>query len=413
MGHDMALQADLWYNKPINIVLPSRCGKQPRAWINLRWRLTMDTLPPHAQNDKSSNHIPATPGIYRITCIANNRIYVGSTANLHKRQLDHFSYLRRNKHQNPYLQRAWNKYGEQAFTFEVLELVLVPEMLITREQYWFDKLKPFGNKGFNIAREAGHRVRLGRPHTPEARAKIGLVHIGNKYNLGKVRSPETLEKLRQSHRGKPSTFKGQTHTPESREKIKQARSRQQIKLETIEAMRQANLSREYAFEPNIYRIEGNAAYIELAGGLETIVDISDLEHALKVHWRAQYHKRTESYYARGTLQGKSVFLSRYLTDAEEGERVDHRNNNTLDNRRFNLQIAQITDSYHNRRGSPKSKLGIRGVAVSKQYVTGTLAYNFRCRSCKISKNFPYTEEGLEAAKVFAEAHYAAMERDNT
>lgn len=403
----MAFQAELWYNTRI-ILLCSRDVPASLERITssvLRRLATMDTVSSHVPQDNTS--IPEVPGIYKITCIVNGRIYVGSTVNLLKRKRDHFSYLRRNRHGNPKLQRAWNKHGEQAFIFEVLELVLFPEMLIDREQHWFDKLKPFGNKGFNVALEAGHRVRLGRKHTPEARAKIGLVHIGNKYNLGRKATPEALKKMSQSRRGMPSTFKGKHHTPEAREKLRQARSRQQMTREAIEKARKSNTGKKRAFQPNVYRIEGDAAYIELAGGLETIVDISDLEHVLKIRWHAQYRKTIDSYHVHSILQGKSIYLSRYLVDAKGKERVDHLNNNTLDNRRSNLRIAQVTDSYHNRRAYP-SKLGIRGVSVDKQKATGSLAYQFRCRGCKVSKNFPYTEEGLEAARLFSEAHYAAM-----
>lgn len=358
----------------------------------------MDTLPFHTPNDKPS--IPAMSGVYKITCATNGKIYIGSALNLRRRKASHFRQLHKNKHENLYLQRAFNKYGEDAFTFEVLELVLIPEMLTAREQYWFDKLRPFDKRGFNILSKAGSA--LGYKHTPETIAKI------SKANTGKERTPETLEKLRQSHLGKPCAFKGQTHTPEARKKIRQARSQQQIPRTTIEAMRKANLEREHVSQPNTYRIEGDAAYITLAGGLETIIDISDLEHVLKIHWHAQYHERSDSYQARGMLPDRSIYLNRYLTGAKERERVNHLNNNTLDNRRSNLRIAQITDTYHNRRSVP-SKLGIRGVSVDKQKVTGSLAYQFRCRGCKISKNFPYTEEGLDAARVFSEAHYAAME----
>src|SRR6266700_6394202 len=103
----------------------------------------------------NSCDIPATPGIYRITCIVTKKIYIGSAINLRARWQNHCAYLRQNKHHNPKLQNAWNKYGPDAFVFEVLEIVLIPDLLTAREQYWFSKLKPFGNKGFNLAPIAG------------------------------------------------------------------------------------------------------------------------------------------------------------------------------------------------------------------------------------------------------------------
>ena len=72
-------------------------------------------LPPHAS------------GVYQIRCIPTGKIYVGSAVNLSKRQRDHVNSLRQGDHENVYLQRAWDKYGEENFEFTVLEFVDVSE----------------------------------------------------------------------------------------------------------------------------------------------------------------------------------------------------------------------------------------------------------------------------------------------
>jgi len=178
----------------------------------------MDTLPPHANNDKLSPYIPHASGIYKITCIVNGKFYIGSAVDLNTRRYDHFSTLRRNTHANPHLQRAFNKYGKEVFTFEILELVLIPEMLTAREQYWFDKLRPFGRRGYNIAPIAGSN--LGKHHTPETREKLRQIHLGTKM------PPESVEKSRQALLGRKLTAeqlekrRGRKHTPESIEKMR-------------------------------------------------------------------------------------------------------------------------------------------------------------------------------------------------
>lgn len=88
-------------------------------------------------------------GIYKITCIENNRIYVGSAKNLNKRWLRHLSDLKNNKHINIHLQRAYNKYGKDTFLFEVVEICPVDELLI-REQFYLDTLNP----EFNIGKQS-------------------------------------------------------------------------------------------------------------------------------------------------------------------------------------------------------------------------------------------------------------------
>ena len=56
-------------------------------------------------------------GIYCIRNSINNKCYVGQSKNVKKRFIHHKSMLRKNEHNNPYLQNSWNKYGENNFTF--------------------------------------------------------------------------------------------------------------------------------------------------------------------------------------------------------------------------------------------------------------------------------------------------------
>src|SRR6266699_1664035 len=138
-------------------------------------------------------HIPETSGIYRITCIPTSKFYIGSAVNLYHRRVCHFNDLQHGTHRNSRLQRAWNKYGPDAFTFEVLELILIP-FLLEREQYWFDKLQPFGDKGFNLDRIAGSRI--GSEVSPATRAKLRAA------NLGRKDSEETISKRANAIRGR-------------------------------------------------------------------------------------------------------------------------------------------------------------------------------------------------------------------
>src|SRR6266568_3736081 len=206
----VALQADVCYNSHRNLLGLAMLVTSQALRRTLLGGSSMDILSPHIHD----GNIPAAPGVYKITCTVTKKIYIGSALDLHHRQVVHFRKLRQNKHHNRYLQRAFDKYGPDAFTFEVLEFVL-PIFLTAREQYWFDKLKPFGRKGFNIAREAGSS--LGVKRSPEAVENSRLGHLGHKV------SPETREKLRQANLGKPNPMLGRKHTPEAIEKIIQAK----------------------------------------------------------------------------------------------------------------------------------------------------------------------------------------------
>jgi group I intron endonuclease len=62
-------------------------------------------------------------GIYRITCLPNGKVYIGSSVEIEERWTNHRSELRCKRHANIHLQRAWNKHGPDAFVFEILQAV--------------------------------------------------------------------------------------------------------------------------------------------------------------------------------------------------------------------------------------------------------------------------------------------------
>ena len=168
--------------------------------------------------------IPATSGIYKIICLSTGKFYVGSSIDVRKRWRQHLNKLRSNKHVNKKLQNAWNKYTEQNFLFEIVELIL-PPFLLEREQYWIDKLRPV----FNIAKSA-KAPNLGIKASEEARAKLSARLMGNTYTRGKKRSPESIEKTRSANLGKKRSAEycarssairlGKKHSPETIEKIR-------------------------------------------------------------------------------------------------------------------------------------------------------------------------------------------------
>ena len=94
-------------------------------------------------------------GIYQIINKQNLKCYVGSTRrNFHDRFKDHKRDLRNNKHHSKHLQAAWNKYSEECFEFEVLEIIdksLDKLYFLQREQYWIDKFESHNKEfGYNV-----------------------------------------------------------------------------------------------------------------------------------------------------------------------------------------------------------------------------------------------------------------------
>ena len=86
-------------------------------------------------------------GIYKIENLANNKVYIGLSSNLNKRFYEHKRLLILNTHTNRYLQRSWNKYGQDNFIFEILEICNKDD-LSNKEIYYIQKYDSFIN-GYN------------------------------------------------------------------------------------------------------------------------------------------------------------------------------------------------------------------------------------------------------------------------
>lgn len=102
-------------------------------------------------------------GIYRIYCKENNKSYIGSAActksnmktriGFNARFLNHQTQLSKNKHRNAYLQNAYNLYGEESFTFEIVEFYH-PDDCAEKEIYYMEVYQSMiYENGFNIIKQ--------------------------------------------------------------------------------------------------------------------------------------------------------------------------------------------------------------------------------------------------------------------
>ena len=95
--------------------------------------------------------------------------------------------------------------------------------------------------------------------------------------------------------------------------------------------------------------------IPLAGkngtGRVAVVDDHDYPMVAAHRWCVQVSRYggREWPYAVATIAGDQVRMHRLLSAAENGQTVDHRNGNTLDNRRENLRAASKLQQMWNRR----------------------------------------------------------------
>lgn len=98
-------------------------------------------------------------GLYKIINKINSKFYIGSSDDIERRFKRHLLDLSKNKHDNQHLQSAWNKYGSEAFLFEVYKSC-EPSVLLNEEQkeldIWVGK-----EECYNIRKDAKSPVAIG------------------------------------------------------------------------------------------------------------------------------------------------------------------------------------------------------------------------------------------------------------
>lgn len=177
--------------------------------------------------------------IYRITCTANGKFYIGSTVNKAQRWARHRRQLRDGTHPNKHMLAAWQAHGETAFLFDVLEDVAEPAALFAAEQKYLDQ-HAGKDYCFNWSLYAGAPLRgksgadtpnFGKEVSEEVRKKISSALSGENHpNWGKSLPESTREKIKEANKANP--WKGAKHTPEAIAKIAAASRGRPVSEET-------------------------------------------------------------------------------------------------------------------------------------------------------------------------------------
>ena len=209
-------------------------------------------------------------GIYEIRNDINGHRYIGSSVNINHRFREHKRHLKLNKHHSKYLQKAWNKYGENNFIFHTLT-TCPKEFLLFGEQVCMDHFKPeynmlpfagsslghkmsdefrlkqsirmkkesCGESNFNKMSEkrkgkkasvetklkmsVAQKERMNRPEEREKYRELAKLHdFRGVDQTGKKRSDETRKQMSDSHIGKLGWNKGKHLSEETRRKMSEA-----------------------------------------------------------------------------------------------------------------------------------------------------------------------------------------------
>lgn len=132
--------------------------------------------------------------------------------------------------------------------------------------------------------------------------------------------------------------------------------------------------------------------IPLTQGQNAIVDTEDYEWLNQSNWYAQWNRLTESFYAQSNIKDIKIIMHRLLLGCGHGEQGDHKNRNSLDNRKQNLRKCTNSQNKANTRRIKTGKSGFIGVTRCKRKWKARIGINRK------SINLGYFRTPEEAAK---------------
>ena len=181
-------------------------------------------------------------GVYLITNTINRKVYVGCSIDVYKRLKDHRNRLNSLNHKNRILQNSWNKYGENAFLFEIL--VESEEcLLLSEENYWCNVLSSHNRK-------YGYNIRMTSPNGKTTLSEETKRILSNSkkgkgsYNYGKKMPDETKKKISIALTGKKITEKSKSAAVENGRKSKGKKHSDEAKIKMSESHKNKKCSDE-------------------------------------------------------------------------------------------------------------------------------------------------------------------------
>lgn len=130
---------------------------------------------------------------------------------------------------------------------------------------------------------------------------------------------------------------------------------------------------------------------------EILIDDEDWKRISLYCWHlAPQFRQPDKYKVRGEIDGKKVFLHRFIMNFPKSCKIDHINGDTLDNRKCNLRICTQAENAYNRKINSNNKSGFKGVHFKRANQKWCAQIQFNRKSIHLG----YFNDKLQAAKAY-------------
>jgi hypothetical protein len=109
-----------------------------------------------------------------------------------------------------------------------------------------------------------------------------------------------------------------------------------------------------------------AIQIQLTQGQVALIDDWEFERVSQIKWHTYKDPRTGRYYARGRVDGREVWLHRFILNAPSDMEVDHIDHDGLNCQRYNMRLATHAQNQTNRGKQKNNASGYKGVSLEKR-----------------------------------------------
>jgi len=132
-------------------------------------------------------------------------------------------------------------------------------------------------------------------------------------------------------------------------------------------------------------------------GYNVIIDKEDYKKINQFNWTPS-NQRGRVYFSMW-INSKRVSMHRFLLNAKKGTEIDHKNNNTFDNRKCNLRLCTRTQNRCNSRKQKNNTTGYKGVSYHKT----TKKYRAQINNNKKRIHLGYFDDPKKAHEKYCHA----------